>query len=76
MNSGGAYYNTAVELRKQADTARSSYAEALASAHNWAGEYADGLHPAMLIAQAVGLEIAASIYCLAQSIEDTQKGML
>ena len=75
MNSGGAYYNTAVELRKQAETARSNYGEALNNAR-LSKSPAIHAHPGMLIAQAVGLEIAASIYCLAQSIEDTQKGML
>lgn len=74
--SGGAYYATAVQLRADAAKARANYAEALETVGQpkhgtgWAGEYASALHPAMLIVQAVGLEVAAAVYCLAQAVED------
>lgn len=75
MNSGGAYYTTAVQLRERAATAFTSYPAALSVADSkpgWVGQYAEGLHPAMLILQAVSLELAASIYCLAQAVEDAK----
>lgn len=60
-NSGGAYYQTAVDLREMAKRARESYAQALESSP---------LHAGNLIMQTVGFEMAAALYCVAQAIED------
>lgn len=72
MNSGGAYYNTAVDLRRQATTARANYPEALERTQSAAHDLMPGraIHAAALIVQAVGFELAASLYCIAQAIED------
>lgn len=76
-NSGGAYYATAAKLRADAETARRSYPEALAASQEGVGSHAtDAMHAQSLILQAVGFEIAASILCLAQAIEDATQPTL
>lgn len=62
MEKVGIYYQTAVGLRADANKARESYPEAMAEGRK---QHAD-----VLIRQAVGLEIAAAVYCVAQAIED------
>lgn len=66
-SSGGAYYQTAVDLRADARRARESYPSAveIAEANPRRMEHATNL-----IVQAVGLELAAALYCVAQAIED------
>lgn len=70
--SGGGFYATAVQLRADAATARESYPLALAKvrADDEREVIEAALHAPMLMLQAVGFEIAAALYCVAQAIED------
>lgn len=63
------YYQTAVDLREMATKARENYPLALQAADE-KGTLEAKLHPDNLIKQAVGFEIAAALYCLAQAVED------
>lgn len=71
--SGGAYYQTAVDLRADARKARESYPEALERAIESIEPRQAGRlqHARALIDQAVGFELAAALYAIAQAIEDT-----
>lgn len=57
MNSGGAYYNTAVVLRDRAESVRKL-------------ERQDQHHDLIVSIKTVGYEIAAALYCVAQALED------
>ena len=57
MNSGGAYYNTAVDLRKRANEVRELDRE-------------DQRQEITVTIKMVGYEIAAALYCVAQALED------
>lgn len=73
--SGGAYYGTASDLRTEARTARRSYPEALERVRDAKGhaEIVERQRVAdNLILQAVGFELAAALYCVAQAIEDSR----
>lgn len=71
--AGDAYYKTAVSLRAMAEKARKSYAEVL-TAIDEAGPDEEltwsRMHAEALVQQAVGLEIAAALQCVAQGLED------
>lgn len=68
MATADTHNTIATNLRVDAAKARSNYAEALSDQSNWAAQYAQGLHPAMLIAQAVGFEVAAGLHSLAAAL--------
>lgn len=57
----------AADLRSMAGAARRSYPETLTASTP------RGLHSALLIAQAVGFEIAAALYGIASALEDLRE---